>query len=94
MKPLFNARHLVGHLALTGACLVMLSSGAQAATAAELLAGYSSSAGAPASPQRGQQFFTSHHGQEWSCATCHGAVPTQAGKHAATVLAWLLTLKP
>jgi hypothetical protein len=24
------------------------------------------------------------HGREWSCASCHGAVPVQGGKHAAT----------
>ena len=24
------------------------------------------------------------HGREWSCSTCHGAVPVQPGKHAAT----------
>jgi hypothetical protein len=28
--------------------------------------------------------FTATHGREWSCASCHGAVPTQAGRHAAT----------
>ena len=33
---------------------------------------------------RGQQLFTTRHGAEWSCASCHGAAPTQAGKHAAT----------
>jgi mono/diheme cytochrome c family protein len=57
---------------------------AQAATPAELLAGYTAAAGTPASAQRGQAFFTAHHGREWACAACHGAPPTQAGKHAAT----------
>ncbi len=62
----------------------MLCSPAQAATPAELLAGYNAQAGALGSPQRGQQFFNATHGKEWSCASCHGAVPTQAGKHAST----------
>lgn len=57
---------------------------ASASTPAQLLAGYSAQAGAPADAARGQRFFTSTHGAEWSCASCHGAVPTQAGKHAAT----------
>jgi mono/diheme cytochrome c family protein len=61
-----------------------LSAGAYAATPAEQLAQYSAQAGTPAVPARGQQFFTSTHGREWSCASCHGAVPTQMGKHAAT----------
>ncbi len=57
---------------------------ASAAQPAELLAGYSASAGAPAQPQRGQRLFTTAQGREWSCASCHGAVPTAAGRHAAT----------
>ncbi|RZI44535.1 DUF1924 domain-containing protein [Herbaspirillum sp. HC18] len=70
-------------IAAAFACIVMASS-VNAATPAELLAGYSAQAGAPASPVRGEQFFTARHGREWSCASCHGAVPTQAGKHAST----------
>lgn len=68
---------------IVAACIVVTSP-AHAATPAELLAAYSAQAGTPASPVRGQQFFTSRHGREWSCASCHGAVPAQAGKHAST----------
>ncbi len=57
---------------------------ALAATPAELLAGYTSQAGAPAQPEKGQQFFTSKHGKEWSCSSCHTATPTVMGKHAST----------
>jgi ribosomal protein L12E/L44/L45/RPP1/RPP2 len=57
---------------------------AQAATTAEQLAGYTAQAGVQADPARGQAFFTSRHGRDWSCSSCHGAPPTQAGKHAAT----------
>lgn len=56
----------------------------QAATPAELAAGYAAEAGRPAAAARGEQFFHARHGREWSCASCHGAPPTQAGKHAAT----------
>ena len=56
----------------------------QAATPNELLQGYSAQAGSAALSARGQQFFTATHGKQWSCSTCHGAVPTTAGKHAAT----------
>jgi hypothetical protein len=55
-----------------------------AATPSELLAGYTAQAGGPAQAARGQAFFTTNHGKEWSCSSCHGAVPTQTGKHAAT----------
>ena len=68
-------------LALAGAMPAMP---AVAATPAELLAGYTAQAGAPAQAARGQQFFTTQHGREWSCASCHGATPTQGGKHAST----------
>lgn len=35
-------------------------------------------------PARGEQFFAAKHGREWACATCHGAVPSGQGRHAAT----------
>ena len=37
-----------------------------------------------ASTLRGEKFFTSKQGKEWSCASCHGAPPTKEGKHAST----------
>ena len=57
---------------------------AQAATPTEMLSGYTAQAGKPADSARGQQIFTTRQGREWSCASCHGAVPTQMGKHAST----------
>lgn len=33
---------------------------------------------------RGQRFFTSTHGQEWSCASCHTERPLVDGRHANT----------
>jgi uncharacterized membrane protein len=58
---------------------------AQAAmTPAQLAAAYAAEANAVAVAARGQQFFTSRHGREWSCSSCHGAPPTQTGTHAAT----------
>lgn len=57
---------------------------AHAATPAQLLSGYAAQAGAAPSPARGQQFFTTTHGREWSCASCHGQVPTGPGRHAGT----------
>ena len=29
-------------------------------------------------------FFTSRHGGEWSCSSCHGNPPVGTGKHAGT----------
>ena len=57
---------------------------AQATTATEQLAAYTAQAGVPAQPARGQQFFRQQHGGEWSCASCHTAVPTVEGQHAST----------
>jgi len=76
-------------LALTGLVTLAfvsltLHSAAQAATPAELQAGYTAQAAGPADAARGQAFFTSKHGHEWACAACHGATPTQDGKHAST----------
>lgn len=75
--------HPIRHLA--GALLALaLPLQSQAATPAELQAVYAAQSGVAAAPDRGRQLFTSRHGREWSCSSCHGAVPTQAGKHAAT----------
>lgn len=80
----------MNHLTITrylAAALVagaVLAPAAHAGTPAQLLDGYSAQAGSAPSPVRGQQLFTTRHGSEWSCASCHGAVPTQAGKHAST----------
>ncbi|WP_061532563.1 DUF1924 domain-containing protein [Collimonas arenae] len=71
-------------LLLIVAALALTSVAVHAATPAELLSNYSAQAGSPAVPARGQQLFITRHGREWSCASCHGAVPTQAGKHAST----------
>lgn len=57
---------------------------AGAATPADMLAGYSSQAGTLAQPERGRELFTTRHGREWSCSSCHGALPVQPGRHAGT----------
>ena len=33
---------------------------------------------------RGEQFFKSRHGGDWSCSICHTDDPTAMGKHAVT----------
>jgi hypothetical protein len=50
----------------------------------DMAASYSARAGTPADAARGERFFTAGHGREWRCATCHGAMPTSSGRHAAT----------
>ncbi len=58
----------------------------QAATPADLLAGYVAQAGAAASPERGQLFFNARrkNALDVTCASCHGAVPTSTGHHELT----------
>lgn len=48
-----------------------------------MLQGYEASSG-KASVQRGEQFFTSKHGREWSCASCHTATPNKTTEHILT----------
>lgn len=75
----------IASLSLTLAAFVaLLSPAAHAITPAEQLAAYSAQAGAPAQAARGEQFFTSKHGKDWSCSSCHTASPTVDGKHAST----------
>jgi mono/diheme cytochrome c family protein len=66
---------------VAAAILATVSGPAQAATPAELLAGYTAQAGAPASAERGQEFFNKRFGREFeNCAACHGASPLKSGK--------------
>ena len=69
-------------MALMGPLLPMVA--AQAVTPVEQLAAYTAQAGEPAQVARGQQFFTSRHGRDWSCSSCHTANPAVSGKHAST----------
>ena len=84
MNLLLPPRFLRRLFSVFGLALVVSSPASHAATPQELLSGYNAQAGSPGVPARGQQFFTNRHGREWSCASCHGATPVQAGKHAAT----------
>ncbi len=53
-------------------------------TLTELLTQMNAQAPSPGNAGRGQAFFTSKHGKEWSCSSCHTSNPLQAGQHAAT----------
>jgi hypothetical protein len=74
---------LAGSLALPGLQ-------AAAATPAEIQKNLESAAraGTPGfsgfSPERGQRFFDSTHGNDWSCTSCHTSIPAQPGKHVKT----------
>jgi mono/diheme cytochrome c family protein len=85
MKHPFLSRSMARAIAIA-ACLAVgaFAPSARAATAAQLASAYGAAAGSTPSPSRGRQFFTVIHGREWSCASCHGAMPTQAGRHAVT----------
>jgi hypothetical protein len=66
------------------AVLAPLGATAQAATPSELLSGYSAQAGSAPAVERGRALFTTRHGREWSCSSCHGDIPTGTGRHAST----------
>ena len=74
---------------ILAATALALAGPAFAADPASLLAGYQAEArkadsAFAASTQRGAQFFSTKHGNEWSCASCHGSPPTGPGRHAKT----------
>lgn len=68
------------------ACLVLQQGAAQAAdtSPAQQLERFSAQAAAPGQAERGRAFFSSRHGGEWSCTSCHGNPPTRPGQHAST----------
>ncbi len=77
---------VLGWLAAPVVLALGLCGPAQAAdtTPAAQLQRWSAEAGTPGDAPRGQAFFNSKHGGEWSCASCHGTPPTREGKHANT----------
>ncbi|MBD9393817.1 DUF1924 domain-containing protein [Acidovorax sp. ACV01] len=76
----------VRHLAVAALFAWTVASPSHAAdtTAAQQLAHWSAQAGSPGNAGKGQVLFTTRHGGEWSCASCHGTPPTAQGKHAST----------
>lgn len=76
-----NPLHLIVTL-ITAATLPLAQ--AQTTTPMQLQKAYEAAAGASGQADKGQAFFTSRHGGEWSCASCHGQRPTGAGRHAVT----------
>ncbi len=76
-----NPLHLIATL-ITAATLPLAQ--AQTTTPMQLQKAYEAAAGASGQADKGQAFFTSRHGGEWSCASCHGQRPTGAGRHAVT----------
>lgn len=78
-----NPRLLATSL-LLGSWLALQGAHAADTSAAEQLQRWNSAAGMAGDAARGRSFFTARHGGEWSCASCHGTVPTGPGKHAST----------
>ena len=66
-----------------GSALIGLTLSASAATSSDLLKSYEAQSG-KASPPRGEQFFNTKHGKEWSCASCHENPPNHDTKHIVT----------
>ena len=72
-------RYLV--LLLASAALAMA---AYAGTPQDQLAELTAQVGRSPNAAQGREFFNVKHGREWSCASCHNALPTGEGTHANT----------
>ena len=51
------------------------------ATPSSLLADYGALAGRAPDAARGASFFATRHGRDWSCSSCHGALPVGIHQH-------------
>lgn len=77
-------------LAVLAAACAFASANAVAATPVEMRRDFEAAAKTAIpgfgglSAARGEQFFKTTHGKDWSCATCHGARPVTDGKHTVT----------
>ena len=75
---------------LITALLVLAAGSAHALNAAEYQSGLAAAAKsaepgfAGFSAQRGENFYRSTHGGDWSCATCHTDNPAASGTHTVT----------
>jgi len=58
--------------------------GESAATPSSLLADYAALAGRAPDTARGASLFTTRQGRDWSCSSCHGALPVGPGRHTVT----------
>lgn len=80
-----SSRRRPASAAAFAAVLLVAASAHAADTSPERqLERFSAQAGAPGEAGRGRAFFTSRHGGEWSCSSCHGNPPVSVGKHAST----------
>ena len=84
MQTLFQRLTVLSVLAMCGA------TGAAAETPIDILQSFEAAARRGStdlggfSAQRGQAFFKSTHGREWSCVSCHTQNPMAVGRHAKT----------
>jgi hypothetical protein len=83
-RRLHRPGRLVGAMLATLAALAVTAAQAADTTPAQQLERFAAQAGGTRSAERGRTFFTTPHGGEWSCASCHGAHPVAPGKHAST----------
>lgn len=86
-----SPRSIVPAIRFAAAALVALGATPVTAVAPQdLLRGYEAAASAQspaytgASAERGARLFRASQGREWSCASCHGESPVNAGRHAKT----------
>ena len=79
-----NNKTLLPLASLLAAMLVLSPAQAADTSITEQLTRWNAQATAPGNADRGQVFFSSKHGADWSCASCHGTPPTGQGKHAST----------
>jgi len=68
---------------LSGFVLMGMAHVVSAVTPQDLLKPYEAQSG-KANSARGEQFFNTKHGKEWSCASCHENPPNHDTKHIVT----------
>jgi hypothetical protein len=72
------------YLALCAALSVTTAVHAADTTPQALIQEFAKLSGVAPDAGRGETFFTSKHGKEWSCSSCHTTNPRVDGKHVKT----------
>ncbi|MEY3953378.1 MAG: hypothetical protein RLZZ397_258 [Pseudomonadota bacterium] len=73
---------LLPHIA--SASIIFISTLSYAGSIQSELQRFESLAGKRGDAQKGQDFFTKKHANDWSCSTCHLNPPNRVGKHDVT----------
>jgi hypothetical protein len=84
VKGITMSTRMIGLLSRVSMLAAAALCGQAHATPSSQLAAYGALAGRAPDAARGASLFTTGHGRDWSCSSCHGGLPVGTGRHTVT----------